>query len=107
MNKDQEAEFQEWWRLVGSGITPQPCEDREDFSRRVAYRAFCACYDLGEPLNEIKAAAVEEVIEKMQLSNSLYSGFHHEGTKKDSYILGLQTQLAVADRHAKQLRGGE
>ncbi len=38
-------DFESWWDLVGSGITPVPGEDKEEHAKRVAYRAWLACLD--------------------------------------------------------------
>lgn len=44
MNED----FEDWWNLVGSGITPMPNEDTEDFAKRIALRAFEAGIDISD-----------------------------------------------------------
>jgi hypothetical protein len=57
-----------------------------------------------QSLREVQADAVEEALDKLRLSDSLYSGFHYKGTSRDSYRLGLHTQVATVERIVKQLK---
>lgn len=46
MTKIDKILFEEWWKLVGSGISKQPHEDSEEHAKRVALRAWDACIDV-------------------------------------------------------------
>ncbi len=46
LSKENKVDFSEWWNLVGSGITPTPSEDMEEFAARIALRAFSHAVDL-------------------------------------------------------------
>lgn len=45
MNEEHQNDFNEWWDMVGSGTTPLPGEDMDEFAKRVAYRAYLACLE--------------------------------------------------------------
>lgn len=46
MNLENQEDFNEWWKLVGSAIIPLPSEDGEEHAERVAKRAWAACIDI-------------------------------------------------------------